>query len=241
MSMPASRSRCTWLIGTPSMRCMTSTSWVQSSQTISGISTSPRPSMLRRSCAAFAASRTRSSSSCRYLSNSATTWRGFSRLPSADQRSTARASWRISSTSSSIAASIPGRRTLTATSRPSRSTAKCTCAIEALATGTGSKLANTASIGSPNARSTIARATGAGNGGTRSCSLASSSAMSGGSRSRRVDSTWPNLTKIGPSRSSPSRSRTPRGASRLRPIVMQRTRKRTQRCRKLESASSSSP
>jgi hypothetical protein len=78
---------------------------------------------------------------------------------------------------------------LTATSRPSRSTAKCTCAIDALATGIASKLAKTASIGRPNATSTIARATGAGNGGTRSWSLASSSAMSGGSRSRRVDST----------------------------------------------------
>ena len=40
-----------------------------------------------------------------------------------------------------------------------------------------------------------------GNGGTRSCSFASSSAMSAGSRSRRVDSIWPNLTKIGPSSS----------------------------------------
>ena len=137
MSTPASRSRCTWLIGTPSMRSMTITSWVQSSHTISGTSTRPRLCMLRRSCAALAASRTRSSSSCRYLSNSATTWRGFSRLPSADQRSTTRATWRMTSTSSSIAASMPGRSTLTATSRPSFRTAKCTCAIDALATGAG--------------------------------------------------------------------------------------------------------
>ncbi len=122
--------------------------------------------MLRRSCAAFAASRTRSSSSCRYLSNSATTWRGLSRLPSADQRSTTRATWRISSTSSSIAASMPGRSTLTATSRPSFRTAKCTCAIDALATGSASKLAKIAPSGRPNAFSTIARATSAGNGGT---------------------------------------------------------------------------
>ena len=50
-----------------------------------------------------------------------------------------------------------------------------------------------------------------GNGGTWSCSFASSSAMSAGSRSRRVDSTWPNLTKIGPSASSAWRRRTARG------------------------------
>jgi hypothetical protein len=52
-----------------------------------------------------------------------------------------------------------------------------------------------------------------GNGGTRSCSSASSSAMSAGSRSRRVDSTWPNLTKMGPRCSSAWRRRWPRGAS----------------------------
>jgi hypothetical protein len=57
----------------------------------------------------------------------------------------------------------------------------------------------------------------AGKGGTRSCSRASSSAMSAGSRSRRVESTWPNLTKMGPRRSSASRRRWPRGVSRRRP------------------------
>ena len=45
---------------------------------------------------------------------------------------------------------------------------------------------------------------------------ASSSAMSTGSRSRRVDSAWPNLTKIGPSSSSARRSRSPRVTPRLR-------------------------
>ena len=49
-----------------------------------------------------------------------------------------------------------------------------------------------------------------GNGGTRSWSFASSSAMSGGSRSRRVETTWPNLTKIGPRSSSARRRRSPR-------------------------------
>src|SRR6185436_18257253 len=53
------------------------------------------------------------------------------------------------------------------------------------------------------------------NGGTWSCSFASSSAMSSGSRSRRVDNTWPNFTKIGPSVSRASRRRCPRSFSLL--------------------------
>src|SRR6185503_9530756 len=109
-----------------------------------------------------------------------------------------------------------GRSTLTATSRPSFSTPRWTWAIDALATGSRSREAKISSMGLPRPRSISANATSEGNGGTRSCSFASSSAMSSGSRSRRVESTWPNLTKIGPRRSSASRSRWPRG-SRRRP------------------------
>ncbi len=140
-----------------------------------------------------------------------------------------------------MTASMRGRSTFTATSRPDFRVAKCTCAIDALATGSASKLAKTSSMRRPKAFSTSARASRAGNGGTRSCSLASSSAMSSGSRSRRVDSTWPNLTKIGPSRSSARRRRTPRGSSRRRPTVATRTIRRTQRWRNADSATSSSP
>ncbi|MNS50496.1 hypothetical protein D3C72_831460 [compost metagenome] len=87
----------------------------------------------------------------------------------------------------------------------------------------------------------VATATAEGNGGTRSCRKASSSAMSGGIRSRRVDSTWPNFTKMGPSRSSASRRRWPRGASRLRPIETMRATTRSQGFWKLVSTSSSRP
>jgi len=201
--------------------------------------------MLRRSCAPLAASRTRSSSSCRYLSNSPTTSRGLSRLPSADSFSTQPAIIRIRLRSFSITASMPGRSTLTATSRctPVRSStsAKCTCAIEALATGTRSNRMKISSTGRLNARSIVATATCGSNGGTRSCRRASSSARSAGSRSRRVDSTCPNFTKIGPSASSASRSRSPRGARRLRPTASTRAITRSQGWRKLLSTSSSSP
>ncbi|MDT4821275.1 hypothetical protein FQZ97_544460 [compost metagenome] len=152
---------------------------------------------------------------------------------------------RISARSLSITGSMPGRSTFTATSRPwlapPLSMAKWTCAIDALATGWCSKVSNSAEIRRPSERSMIFTATAESNGGTWSCSLASSSAMSGGIRSRRVDRTWPNLTKIGPSAVSARRRRSPRGMSSLRPMVMTRTRKRILRLLKPESTSSSRP
>ena len=75
------------------------------------------------------------------------------------------------SRSRSIAASIPGRRTLTATSSPSRVTAKCTCAIEAAATGRSSKLANSSASGRSSSASTSWRlASRPGTTADRSCS-----------------------------------------------------------------------
>ena len=206
MSTPASRSRCDLADRHAVHALHHDHVRVQSPRPSRAPARRSSPAMLRRSCAALAASRTRSSSSCRYLSNSATTSRGFRRLPSADRRSTQprhRAHQR--QVVVDRRRSMPGRSTLTATlaCRPC-SIAKCTWAIDALATGSRSKLReDRRRCGRPKARSTIARSRrSAGNGGTRSCSRASSSAMSGGSRSRRVDSTWPNLTKIGPRRSS---------------------------------------
>ncbi|MDT4836183.1 hypothetical protein FQZ97_698700 [compost metagenome] len=232
-------------MGTPFMRSITMTSGWQKSQNISGISTRSSEAMLRRSWAALAASRTRSSSSCRYLSNSPTTSRGFRRLPSGESFSIQPAIMAMRARSFSITPRMLGRSTFTATSRISpwlvRMVAKCTCAIEALAMGVSSNCTNTSLTGRRKARSMVATATAEGNGGTRSCRKASSSAMSGGSRSRRVDSTWPNFTKIGPSRSSASRRRWPRGASRLRPIETMRATTRSQGFWKLVSTSSSRP
>ncbi len=113
-------------------------------------------------------------------------------------------------------ARMPGRSTLTTTSRPSRSFAACTCAIEAAASGCSSNSPNSSVTGRPSACSMRAFAAAPGKGGTRSCSLASSSARSGGSRSRRVETTWPNFTKIGPRSSSARRSRSPRVPRRRR-------------------------
>src|SRR4051812_5683293 len=175
---------------------------------------SAEPVKLRRSWLALAASSIRSSSSSRCRANSATTCFALRRRPSLQSRSMSAAALSRISTSLAISASTPGLRTLTATSRPSVSTPRWTCAIEALATGSRSKLANSSVIGRPSEASISARASSAANGGTRSCSFASSSAMSSGTRSRRVDSTCPNFTKIGPSVSSASRRRCPRGSPR---------------------------
>ncbi|EXF43349.1 hypothetical protein BAY1663_04219 [Pseudomonas sp. BAY1663] len=106
-----------------------------------------------------------------------------------------------------------GRTTLTTTSSPLRSRAACTWATEAEASGLLSKRANSSSTGAPSCCSISAVARAESNGGTRSWSIASSSAMSGGSRSRRVESNWPNLMKIGPSPSSARRRRAPRDSS----------------------------
>src|SRR5882762_1002964 len=111
---------------------------------------------------------------------------------------------------------IRGRRILTAASVPPGSTARCTCATDALATGCSSNFSKIFAIDLPKARSTSATASSPGNGGTRSWSIASSSARSAGKRSRRVENTWPNLTKMGPSASSARRSRTARGSESAR-------------------------
>ncbi len=113
--------------------------------------------------------------------------------------------------------------------------------MEALATGTRSKLAKMLSTGRRNARSIVATAMAESKGGTRSCRCASSLAISAGIRSRRVESTCPNFTKIGPSRSSASRSRCPRGASSLRPKESTRASACSHGCLKLFRTSSSSP
>src|SRR6267143_4013656 len=216
MSTPCRRSSSTSLTGVPRILCMVMTVLVQKSQYTSGTASSGESRKLRRSWLACAASRIRSSSSDRCRANSATTSCALRRLPSAQKRSTRPAAASISARSFAITGIIRGRRILTAASVPPGSTARCTCATDALAMGRASNFSKTFATGLPNARSTSASASSPGNGGTRSCSFASSSARSAGKRSRRVESTWPNLTKIGPSASSARRNRTPRGSRSVR-------------------------
>ena len=168
--------------------------------------------ILRASWVALDASRIKSSSSCRYLSNSSTTSSGLRRRPSSLKACSQVAIWRIKATSLPMIFSMPGRNTLTATGMGwpvilSAISAKCTWAMEALAIGSRSKLRKTSCRGLPKLRSMVATAMLLSNGGTRSCSSASSAAISAGSKSARVESTWPNLTKMGPKASKARRRR----------------------------------
>ena len=202
--------------------------------------------ILRASWVALDASRIKSSSSCRYLSNSSTTSSGLRRRPSALSACSQVAIWRIRAMSLPMTLFMPGRSTLTATGTGcpvflSAISAKWTWAIEALAMGSRSKLRKTSGRGRPKLRSMVATATLLSKGGTRSCSSASSAAISGGSKSARVDSTCPNLTKMGPRASSASRKRWPRGASSRRPQRKKRVRRNKSGRSKLLKTTSSRP
>ena len=107
-----------------------------SPSTPAGTASSGESSKLRRSWLAFAASRIRSSSSSRWRANSATTSRGFRRRPSAHRRSIRPAAVSSSATSFAIAALHARAQHLHRhlACRPA-ARAKCTCATEALATG----------------------------------------------------------------------------------------------------------
>ena len=131
---------------------------------------------------------------------------------SARTRSRARrASWYMSSRSASICRGAFGRWTLTTTRRPFGSTARCTCPIDAAAIGVSSNSRKSCSSVRPNSDSTTSRAWSKGNGLTESWRPFSSKTTSGGTMSGRVERSWPNLTNVGPSSSSISRRRWPRG------------------------------
>ena len=107
-----------------------------------------------------------------------------------------------------------GRSTLTATGVPSGSSARCTCATDALATGVAIErrehLVDRPAVDALERRDAPARTGTAARG--PAASRARRRCRSAAGRGR-VDSIWPNLTKIGPRSSSARRSRTARGAT----------------------------
>jgi hypothetical protein len=161
-STPPARNASIWPIGVPCMRSITITDAEHQSQCTSGTASSGECRKLRRSWAQLAASRIRSSSSSRCLANSATTSRGFRRRPSGHSISIRPAAASSRATSWAMTRPMPGRRIFTATSRPSGRVAKCTCATEALATGSAENAANTSATGLPKARSSSAAASAEG-------------------------------------------------------------------------------
>ena len=93
-----------------------------------------------------------------------------------------------------VLATIRGRWTLTATSVPSWSVARCTWAVDAAANGSCSIVANSSSGGLPSSSWIISRASSQGNGAASLWSFDSSSMSSGGSASPRLAIIWPIFT-----------------------------------------------
>ena len=196
---------------TPWTRSSVSTRSALWFQNTSGTYRSGEFAKLRRIRLALAPSRCRSSSLSSERSSSATISCGRVVSGSGPIFSASRAMLRNSDKSCAMRFSMPGRNTLTTTARPSGSSAACTCATDADASGVRSKLRYNSARGRPSASATIASDCSPGNGATRSCNCASASAMSAGSKSRRVESTCPNFTNNGPSCCNASRKRSPRG------------------------------
>ena len=112
---------------------------------------------------------------------------------------------RITFRSNATSSSSFGRRTLTATTRPSLSLARCTCATDADAIGTCEISANTSSGRLPSSARNVRSTSSHGKGPTLSCSVSSSAMRCGGNRSGRVDMICPTLTNVAPSaRNSPT-------------------------------------
>src|SRR4029079_11180061 len=116
---------------------------------------------------------------------------GMRAIRRAHSRITTRSKVQISTTS--------GRRTLTATMRPSGRRALCTCATAADAIGTGANSAKMLPSGRPRSDSTERTTSSNGNGPTWSCSSASAVDTYSGIRSGRVLMIWPTLMKVAPS------------------------------------------
>src|ERR671921_405313 len=109
--------------------------------------------------------------------------------------------------SASITCAIPGYWILTAPWRPSARRARCTWAMEAEATGSGSNSLNASLMGHPISRATAPSITVHGCGGTRSCSSERLSMYGAGRRSGRDEANWAALIKVPPSAAAASSTR----------------------------------
>ena len=117
-------------------------------------------------------------------------------------------------------APAPGRWTLTTTDSPVRSRARCTCPIDAAASGVGSKAANARVKSSPSAARSWRSTTRGFIGGTPACSDASAPSRRAGKRSSRVARSCPSLMKV--ARDRPARA--PRARPMPRPVASGRRR-----------------
>ena len=189
-----------------------STLRVERAASISGMRTPLPGGVAAARLRALPTSMRKSSSSRTPARNSPASSVGLMRRPSAVWCSMMRASSSTASESRWICSSRPGRRTFTTQSRPPWPVAAYTWAIDALASGSQSKVVNASSGVIPSSSSSWARMSSSGSGRTWDWSLASSSHSSDGSRSERVDATWPSFTNSPPASSSVARSCGPNSA-----------------------------
>ena len=182
--------------GVASIHSKVNTSLVVRSQSTAGTRKSGSSLVFSAISESAAASRRKSISTSTERRNVSTTSMSRNRRASADKFSACSAAKVKAPRSAWKRFSTPGRNTLTATARgsPAVSTvARCTCAIEAAATG-GPKLENTAFSGLPNEAATAASASTCGNGGIWSCSRSRSAASAAPTTSGRVAKNWPSFT-----------------------------------------------
>ena len=154
---------------------------------------------LRPNSAILRASMRRSISTRSRVAKSSAIATGLIVRPSEPARSSGRAKSLSSRRSRSTRPRSPGRRTLTATLRPSWSRARCTWAIDAAARGRSSKEAKSRPIGAPSPSSTTRRTVDGRSGGTSSRSWRNSSQSAAGKMPGLEATSWPSFTKVGPS------------------------------------------
>ena len=199
-SWPASIRRSRWSTGMPWIRSRVSTRRPVRSQSTAGVRKVGSSAKFSASSRAAAASMRRSISSRVESAKVLTTSTGLSRRRSGRIRCTRPAIQYSRSRSRAKAASISGRSTLIATSRPSAVTAKWTWAMDAAAAALSSNCLYSSPTGRPSSSSIMRRAAVPSKGGSRSCNAARSLATCSPSRSGRVESIWPSLMKVGPRR-----------------------------------------
>ena len=182
--------------GVASIHSSVSTSRAVRSQSTAGTRKSGSSLVFSAISESAAASKRRSISIPIERRSVSTTSTSRSLLASAEIFSALRAANVKASRSTLNRRSMPGRNTFTATARePPQvvTAARCTCAMEAAATGPP-KQVNRSASGLPNAVSTARSACACANGAILSCSVSSSRAKATPTTSGRVARNWPNLT-----------------------------------------------
>ena len=183
----------------PSMKLMVRMRSVDSSSISSGKTTSGWPRKLSRKRRLLRASMRKSSCANTARPNSSTVATGRQRRDRRDRRPACARRCASPPGRTCRARRRSGRRTLTATMRPSGRRALWTCDTDADASGTGANsaksVAQRAARGPPR---WCARRPRTGTGRRRSCSSASAREMCSGMRSGRVLMIWPTLMKVAP-------------------------------------------